>query len=147
MRHLNGCIEMLRRSTMAHGGGYGAVGPAAGLTAAAIDNVRLSYLYLDTGDIDGYSSLFHPDAVLRHPGSRPVRGHAQLEIAARQPPHGAGAHTIQRLFAAGDHVAAIGQFVGREPNRPFNVEFADIFAVSEHGLLTTRATYYFTSPQ
>lgn len=131
---------------MVHGGGYGFTGPADGLTAAAIDSVRLSYHYLDARDIDGYVSLFDAGAVLRHPGHRAMLGRDQVETAARRQARANAVHSIQRLFGAGNHVAATGRYSAREADRPVEVEFADIFTVAENGLLTLKATYFFTAP-
>jgi|GEM_PF-1890527 len=130
---------------MAYGGGYGVTGPADGLTAAVIDSVRLSYHYLDAGDIDGYVSLFDAGAVLRHPGHHATCGRDQVETAAQRQAR-SGMHLIQRLFGAGNQVAATGQYSARETGRPVDVEFADIFTVAENGLLTLKATYFFTAP-
>lgn len=116
---------------MARSGGYGVAAPAAGLAAAAVDHVRLSYHYLDADDRDGYDSLFHPDAVVSCPAGGKRRG----------------THSALQLVAAGNYVAAIGHFDGRLPARHLGVDFADIFTVTEHGLIITKASYYFTAPR
>jgi ketosteroid isomerase-like protein len=121
-------------------GGYG----SGGFAAAALDHARLSYHYLDTGDTDGFASLFEADAVLRSPGMPPARGRDELErrVAGSR----RSEHTLHRVFASGNQIATIGRFSGQTPSRDVDVEFADIFTVSENGLLVSKATYFFTSP-
>ena len=61
--------------------GTGSDGPMANAVVAGVgvEHVRLSYDYLDRGDIDGFGSLLAPDAVLLRPGGRDVRGRAAIE--------------------------------------------------------------------
>lgn len=115
---------------MTRSSGYGVHGSAVGLAAAAVDNVRLSYHYLDVGDRDGYDSLFHPDAVLRCPAGV----------------HRRGVHSGLDLFASGYRVAAVGRFNGRMPACPVDTDFADIFTVTEYGLIIAKTSYYYAAP-
>lgn len=83
-------------------------------TAAGVDHVRLSYLYLDDDDTDAYASLLH--AEMR--GDRPdCRG---------------GRHDLHRVIAEGDSVAVIGSFTSRTGRCRL---FADVFTLSPEGLL------------
>ncbi|MGX7827907.1 hypothetical protein ACTG9Q_22745 [Actinokineospora sp. 24-640] len=83
-------------------------------TAAGVDHVRLSYLYLDDDDSDAYASLVHADML----GDRPdCRG---------------GRHDLHRLIADGDGVAVVGSFTGRTGRCQ---SFVDVFTLSPEGLL------------
>lgn len=83
-------------------------------TAAGVDHVRLSYLYLDDDDPDAYASLLHAD--MR--GDRPdCRG---------------GRHALHRVIADGNAVAAVGSFTDRTGGCRF---FVDVFTLSAEGLL------------
>jgi ketosteroid isomerase-like protein len=114
---------------------------SSAISLVARDHVRLSYEYLDRGDLDGYLSLLAPDIELRRPGRVPVRGRADAERA--DPPR--GRHRLRAVFSVGQQVAATGHFTG-EHGRRLDVEFADIFAVTPDGLLVAQSTYYFTPP-
>lgn len=112
----------------------------AGVTAMGIDHVRLSYLYLDQGDLDGYGSLFAADARIVRPGERVVRaqvesGHAGLSV---------GKHVVEEVFGVDDRVTVTGRLTHRATGR--EVGFADVFALSEHGLLRFQKTYFFIAP-
>jgi ketosteroid isomerase-like protein len=110
------------------------------LTSVAMDHVRLSYCYLDEGDVDAYCSLFAEQAVHRQTGTTPVTGRTELERVerARKTPV---RHSIHRLFATGRQVTAIGL---RHLYAQGDVHFIDIFTVADNGLLADRTTYLFT---
>lgn len=110
------------------------------VTAAGIDHVRLSYVYLDQGDLDGYGSMFAPDAELIRPDEQVLRGQAQIE--AYRSTRAGGRHTLDEIFAVDGKVAVTGRLVqrGRE------IGFADIFVLSEYGLLRSQKTYFFVRP-
>jgi ketosteroid isomerase-like protein len=109
-------------------------------TSVAMDPVRLSYCYLDEGDVDAYCSLFAEQAVHRQPGTTPVTGRTELERVerARQTPV---RHSIYQVFGAGRQVTAIGL---RHLSTHTDVHFIDIFTVADNGLLADRTTYLFT---
>jgi len=70
-----------------------------------IDHVRLSYHYLDTGDIEAYGSLLDEHALMFQPNGAP--GHGRAEILEQQasltgPPV---KHQIYKIIAADDAVA------------------------------------------
>lgn len=113
------------------------------LTSVAMDHVRLSYCYLDDGDVDGYCSLFAEQAVLRQPGSTPVSGRNELERVerARQAKRPVR-HSIHEVFGSGRRVAAIGRLCGPGPTP--DVHFVDVFTVADNGLLSGRTTFLFT---
>ncbi|MFT7834594.1 nuclear transport factor 2 family protein [Saccharothrix sp. BKS2] len=120
----------------------GARQPGSAVTAVGVEHVRLSYEYLDRSDLDGYASLFDVDAVLHRPGEREVRGREEIEAYQARREHRVGAHVLDEVIAAEGRVAVVGKLVraGTE------VGFADIFALSEHGLLRSQRTYFFTTP-
>lgn len=114
-----------------------------GLAAAGVDHAWLSYHYLDSGDIDGYASLLDDDTVLRRPGVPTLRGRDEVERF-----HGRGGrrrtvHTVQNVFAAADRVVATGHVAD---GAFLDVDFADIFTLSENGLFVAKVTYFFTTP-
>lgn len=116
------------------------------MTSVAMDHVRLSYCYLDDGDVDGYCSLFAEQAVLRQPGTTPVTGRAELERVerARQANYSVR-HSIYQVFTAGRRrVAAIGR--RRQLRAPYqaDVHFVDVFTVADNGLLIDRTTFLFS---
>ncbi|MEV6349051.1 hypothetical protein [Actinoplanes sp. NPDC051851] len=93
--------------------------PSTAITAIGQDHVRLSYLYLDNGDIEGFESLWD----------------------AGVPPRGGRTgdrHLIYKMVAADDCVAVMGRLVG-----PPDVDFADFFTLSDEGLLLGCRRYHF----
>lgn len=119
-------------------GGYGSRAPVAGRAAAGLDQVRLSYHLLQVGDTDGYASLFEGDAVLRSPGTGSIVGRAAIQRAATV----AGVQVPHHLFATDQHVTVTGRHLAQSGD----VGFAEIFTISEQGLLVTKTTYFYTSP-
>ncbi|TDP90631.1 nuclear transport factor 2 family protein [Labedaea rhizosphaerae] len=120
-------------------GGYGSRDPAAGRAAAGLDQVRLSYHLLQVGDADGYASLFEGNAVLRAPGTGSIVGRAAIERAATA----GGVQIPHHLFATDRHVTVTGRHLARPGT---DIGFAEIFTISEQGLLVTKTTYFYTSP-
>jgi SnoaL-like domain len=112
--------------------------------AAGVDHVRLAYQYLDHGDADGYESLLDAGAVLEEPGRERVCGRMAVAGARRQL-RGRGEHDVHDVFAHEGRVAAIGRFrpLGRDDDA---VGFADIYTLSEHGLLVSQRSFYFVHP-
>ncbi|WP_117212762.1 nuclear transport factor 2 family protein [Allorhizocola rhizosphaerae] len=115
--------------------------PTAAITAAGIDHVRLSYEYLDAGDIDGYASLLdehvqvkRPDAPHGHGRAEVLRLHANIATPACK-------HEIYKIIADGDCVAAVGRFTGH-----IEAEFVDVFTLSDEGLLAGYRRFYFANP-
>ncbi|HZP52881.1 nuclear transport factor 2 family protein [Actinocrinis sp.] len=123
--------------------------PSASVTAAGIDHVRLSYHYLDSGDIDGYGSLLDDDAQLRWPEAPLGRGRAQvlsLQKGLAGPP---SRHEIRKVVASGDTVVVTGRYTPSRSGRGGKaaaVEFADLFTLSDKGMLLTHHRYYFVAP-
>lgn len=120
----------------------GAAGSAA-VAAVGMEHARLSYHYLDRGDVDGYASLFAQDAVLRHPGRPAERGATAIERTLAHRRRSGERHVLDTVFAADNRVAA----VGRLTDDRIDVGFVDIFAVTPSGLLVARDRYYFTEPR
>lgn len=123
--------------------GYGdrVGGVTTGLAAAGVDHVRLSYHYLDDGDTDGYASLLDPGAVFEEPGREPVRG--RCAVAGLHRKRGLGKHHIDDVFAVDGRVTAVGRLCGASGDE---VSFADVFTLSEHGLLARQRRFYFIRP-
>ena len=115
---------------------------SAAVSAIGLDHARLCYAYLNTGDIDGYTSLFEADAVVRRPDVAPIHGRAALERAR----HGRGTYVLRNAFCSSGWVAATGRFVPEDRTDHRHVEFADIFSVGDSGLLVAQSTYYFVPP-
>src|SRR5690349_13209873 len=101
--------------------------PESGPIGAAIDHVRLSYCYLDEGDLDAYCSLFTEQVVLRQPGLHPVSGRDELERAARKRRAGKHfRHHLYEVFGSGQRVAAVGRLAHLHPPAA-DVDFIDVF--------------------
>jgi ketosteroid isomerase-like protein len=116
--------------------------------AAAIDHVRLSYCYLDDGDIDAYCSLFTEQVVLRQPGTHPVSGRAELERAARLRRAGKFVrHLVFQVFESGSRITAVGRLNHLRPpagDPDPDLDFIDVFSVADSGLLSGRTSFLFT---
>jgi ketosteroid isomerase-like protein len=118
---------------------------SAVVAGVGVEHVRLSYDYLDRGDIDGFGSLLAPDAVLLRPGGRAVRGRAAIErwlasSAAGTP----GTSTVFAVFATAGNVIAVGHHTGHDADGHLrDVEFTDIFTIAPDGLLRTLKRYFF----
>jgi ketosteroid isomerase-like protein len=122
-------------------GGCGSVA-----TAVGVEHVRLSYDYLDRGDADGYASLLDPAMVLDEPGRERVCG--RDAAAGPRRPRGSGKHDVHDVFAADGRVIAVGRFRGDAGGADGGeVDFADVFTLSEHGLLLRQRCFYFIHPQ
>ena len=109
--------------------------------AAALDHVRLSYHYLDAGDIDGYSSLFEEEVVLKVPGFPPMQGRAALERYGSTVRH---RHAVHDVFGSDRRLAVVGRL--DDPSGAGSTDFVDVFAVSDRALLVARRCYYHTPP-
>ena len=141
------------------------------LASVATDHVRLSYHYLNVGDIDGYGSLFGEQAVLHGPDAELLCGRDELERFERvRQRAGRARHTVLELVASGRVVVAIG-CVGQDglqdgpPDGPEPAaagtdaaagaaavsagapaetrDFVDVFVVSDDGLIAERRTFHF----
>lgn len=118
-----------------------------GVAAAGVDHAWLSYHYLDAGDVDGYASLLDDDAVVRRPGSPTLHGRDEVERFHCDGNRRGSTHTVEDVFAAGDRVVATGHVVTDAPDGTLlDVDFADIFTLSENGLFAAKVTYFFTTP-
>jgi SnoaL-like domain len=122
------------------------VRPGSVVTAVGVEHVRLSYDYLDRGDADGYASLLDPGMVLDEPGREGVCGRGA--VAGPHRLRGSGTHDVQDVFAADGRVTAVGRFRGgRGGSDGGEVDFADVFTLSEHGLLLRQRCFYFIHPR
>jgi ketosteroid isomerase-like protein len=118
------------------------------LTSVGVDHVRLSYCYLNDGDLDAYCSLFAEQAVVRQPGRRPVTGRQELERVERaRRATRSIRHSIYEVFGSGRKVAALGLLTHRR-HTPGHTEsdlpFVDVFTVADNGLLVDRTTFLFS---
>jgi ketosteroid isomerase-like protein len=112
------------------------------VVSAAMDHVRLSYGYLDDGDLDAYCSLFAEQAVVRQPGASPVSGRDELEKVERARRAARSVrHSISAVFGSGHRVVAIGRLSG---DHGAEMDFVDVFTVADNGLLIERTTFLFT---
>jgi len=135
---------------------------APGATAAGLDHVRLSYLYRDDGDLDGFGSLLHEDIQVTRPDTPLGQGRAEvlrLHHAIADPAVG---HHIYKVVADGDCIAVMGRLTGarRVPcaggeadgargavkSAAPGVEFADFFTLSDEGMLLGYRRFYFAAP-
>jgi hypothetical protein len=124
--------------------------PSSMITAAAVDHVRLSYLYLDEGNLDGYASLLDDDIQVKRPDVPDAHGRTEvLDLMATiaGPP---GKHELYKVIASGDGVAVVGRFVGpgvlRHTPESIDIDFVDVFTISDKGLLLGTRRYYYTAP-
>lgn len=115
------------------------------VTAMGIEHVRLSYLYLNRGDIDGYLSLLHVDMSLSLPGATEIRGRERIGAFQARPESADVDHLIHHVIGSGDRIAVEGRFLFRG-NRE-GVDFTEVFALSEEGLLRSQKRYYFVAPR
>jgi len=135
---------------------------APSATAAGLDHVRLSYLYRDDGDLDGFGSLLHDDIQVTRPDTPQGRGRAEvlrLHHAIADPAVG---HHIYKVVADGDCIAVMGRLTGarRVPHDSGEgegvggtaraavpgIEFADFFTLSDEGMLLGYRRFYFAAP-
>ncbi|MEV6874253.1 nuclear transport factor 2 family protein [Amycolatopsis sp. NPDC051128] len=115
--------------------------------AVGLEHVRLSYDYLNRGDTDGYASLLDTAVRLDQPGQEPIRGRRAAErLAAVRQLRGTGEHIVHDVFASGGRVAATGRFVGEYRGSAIEVDFADIFTLSNDGLLVEQKCYHYVDP-
>ncbi|WP_017569547.1 hypothetical protein [Nocardiopsis halotolerans] len=110
------------------------VAPSAHAVALGVDHVRLSYVYLDRRDTEGYASLVDP-------GSDPLSAGAVPRTRSDRvppPPSAGGHHELHRVISGNDSVAVVGTYVRNDGGRR---DFVDVFTISEHGLLLTRKRF------
>ncbi len=117
--------------------------PSTATTAAGTDHVRLSYLYLDAGDLDAYASLLDEAIQLTDPEFPPTRGRTE---ATRRAADTDGSHQLVRIVAEGDCVVAVGRYTARNTVPPRIYDFADLFTLSAEALLLTRRRFYHLPP-
>ena len=116
------------------------------VTAAGVDHVRLSYHYIDSGDIDGLGSLLDERASVERPDAPDGRGRSEV-LRVHGELAGAGVrHRISRVVAQGDCVAVLGRFSRSAGPREAEVEFADFFTISPEGMLLSCRRFYFATP-
>jgi hypothetical protein len=125
--------------------------PSAAATAAGVDHVRLSYHYLDEGDVDAYGSLFDEGAQVSRPDIPHGHGRAQLlELHADIAGPRTTRHHIYKIIAEGDSVAVMGHLgpslTCPQGEDPSHIDFADFFTLSDEGMLLGYRRFYFVSP-
>jgi ketosteroid isomerase-like protein len=118
---------------------------SAAVTAAGLDHVRLSYHYLDSGDIDGFGSLLDDDVQVTRPDTPQGFGRAEVLRMHSEIAGTSARHHIYKMVANGDCVAVMGRFT-RTPGAS-DVEFADFFTLSDEGMLMGYRRFYFAPPR
>jgi len=124
--------------------------PGGGLASVATDHVRLSYHYLNVGDIDGYGSLFSEQAVLRGPQRELLCGRAELERFERcRQRTGRATHRVLDVVATGRVVVAIGcvEDGADRADGPQSSDFVDVFVICDDGLIAERRTIHLVSTE
>ncbi|MBR8743394.1 hypothetical protein DSY14_16920 [Nocardiopsis sp. MG754419] len=112
--------------------------PNATITSLGVEHVRLSYHYLDSGDIDGYASLLADKVQIKRPDLPLAHGRDEAERLCGDPLRPRGFHDLYRVFGQAGDIAAVGRFVvlpygpGRGPE---DVDFVDIFTLADDGLI------------
>ncbi|PDP85832.1 hypothetical protein CQJ94_18960 [Glycomyces fuscus] len=101
-----------------------------------MEHALLSYLYLDRGDPDGYASLVDGAARFEHPGFPVARGSEEAAALVLKCCGSSGTHRPRRVIAADGNVVVTGVLT-RGPGGEAEREFADLFAITEHGLLSS----------
>lgn len=117
--------------------------PSAATTAAAVDHVRLAYLYLDAGDLDAYASLVHEDAQFRRPDAPDARGRVEVLAMLAVCVRAGGSHELFKVVADGDCIAVVGHHTSSDGA---DVEFADFFTIADDGLLLGCRRFYYLAP-
>ncbi len=103
--------------------------PSAAVTAVGVDHVRLLYAYLDAGELDGYASLTDEDVELRGLGSRDTDNRDDAVSMFRSWPP--GTHDLRTVQPTDDGVTVVGRYTGATAT----VDFADVFTLSDCGLI------------
>jgi hypothetical protein len=114
------------------------------VTGIGVEHILLSYHYRDVDDVDGFCSLLDDQVEVKLAGKPPAPGrNAALDWQRATAP---ARHYIQKVIAAGDHIAVFGSLV--DPDRPARPgpSFAEVFTISEHGLLRSLSRYYLAPP-
>jgi len=111
--------------------------PSAATTAAGLDHVRLSYEYLDAGEMDAYSSVLDEDMRVDGVGAGPAHGRADAVRAACGLAGPVGRHELHRVIGSGSCVVAIGRYRSASAD----VEFADVFTLSDRALLLSQRRF------
>ncbi|WP_428965193.1 nuclear transport factor 2 family protein [Micromonospora fluostatini] len=122
------------------------------VTAAGVDHVRLSYHYLDTGDIDAYGSLLDEHVQVRRPDLAQGRGRAEVLRTHAQVAGPPARHQIYKVIADGDGVAVTGRYTGSVAPHPGQqpdgeLDFVDVFTLTDEGMLLGYRRYYFVAPE
>ncbi|MFH8800961.1 nuclear transport factor 2 family protein [Streptomyces sp. NPDC017936] len=120
------------------------------VTAAGVDHVRLSYHYLDTGDIDGYASLLADDVHVARPDAPHRTGREAVLRLHQDAIIGPGTHHIDDIVADGHSVVVTGRLTPLTPagadGGSGDLEFVDWFTLSDDSMLRGYRRYYFTAP-
>lgn len=106
-----------------------------GVAGLAAEHIRLSYLYLDQGDHDGYASLVDPSE-MSHPSSPSGSPDPQGDVFSLYT--GSGRHELLRFFCDQNSAVVFGEFVYEDGRR---CQFLDFFVFSEVGLILSRSRF------
>jgi hypothetical protein len=124
--------------------GPGGTPPYAATIAAGVDHVRLSYHYLDTGDIDGYASLLDEHVRVQRPDIPPGDGRAEVVRTHAQFAGPPARHQIFKVIADGGGIAVTGRYV--VPSGAEALDFVDVFTLTEYGMLLGYRRFYYLAP-
>ncbi|WP_311510817.1 nuclear transport factor 2 family protein [Nocardiopsis lambiniae] len=112
------------------------------MTTVGTEHARLSYHYLDLGDAEGYMSLLDPETRFHHPGERVARGPAEAFRSMKRLGCTGGRHSLFKTVSEGDTVIVVGRFTSDDVRgNQKTAEFADVFTLTDLGLLLTRRRY------
>jgi ketosteroid isomerase-like protein len=121
--------------------------PDTAEATAAATAVRRYYQLVDANDVQSLLDLFTPDAVYHRPGYEPLVGRGDLErFYSADRVIATGEHSLTTLVAAGDRVAAHGEFSGTlKDGSQVSLRFADFFTARADGRFTRRDTFFFSA--
>jgi hypothetical protein len=108
--------------------------PHSTRTGIGIDHIRLSYHYLDAGDLEDYGSLLADTARLRHPGASPAHGRGQVLRLQAATLAGSGRHTLFRVYGEGDDITVVGRYTPLAAPAA-STDFVDVFTLSDEALI------------
>ncbi|NKZ01889.1 nuclear transport factor 2 family protein [Nocardiopsis alborubida] len=114
---------------------------SASVSSIGVEHALLSYLYLDRGDPDGYASLVDGAARFEHPGFPVAFGSEEAAALVLKCYGSSGIHRPRRVVAADGDVVVTGVLTRRAGGGD-DQEFADLFAITEHGLLSSWRRYH-----
>jgi len=111
--------------------------------AAGVDHIRLSYYYLDSGNIDAYGSLLDEGVQVHRPDLAQGRSRAEVLRTHAQVAGPPARHQIFKVIVDGHAVAVTGRYTS--PPRD-DVDFVDVFTLTDEGMVQAYRRFYFVAP-